>query len=386
LAIRNIWKKNKAEIIALLSGKMPNFIYGANKFKDIPVFCLHSARYPDTERQLAFLTSAGFNTLNADEFSERLQDKNYKNNGKDIVLTYDDGLSSVWTIAYPLLKKYNHKIISFILPGLIEESQQTSKNLDDCESEEERIQMTLRDCSESPLCNWAEIREMHDSGLVDFQSHGMLHRMVSTSPRILDFIHPEFDLSNYGNTHLPEYMSVNGPTREAILGHPVYEHAPLLGRSSRYNDAATIREQCAEFVREKGEEVFFNSVDWREQLSEFANDKLDLVGRNQQYISLQDDIVYEMVESKKIIDQKLNKNVSHFCFPWFVASKGSVEAAYQAGYEYMHLGAVPGFSGASVSGKPELVTRLQEEYLLALPGYRNLYSALKFKINRQANW
>ena len=104
-------QKNLPELTAFFSGRMPAYIYGRKKFPDIPVFCFHSARYPFFEQQLQFLKKNNYTTLNADEFLERLRDKNYKNNGKEMVLTFDDGLASVWSVAFPLLQKYNFKII-----------------------------------------------------------------------------------------------------------------------------------------------------------------------------------------------------------------------------------------------------------------------------------
>jgi len=156
--INRSFNKNKAEAWALVSGKMPSFVYGKKRFSDIPVFCFHSARYPLFEEQLKFLTENGYKTLTADELYERLTDKNYKNNGKEIAITFDDGMASVWTVAYPLLKHYKQKIISFILPGLIPETKGTGKTIDDAQSVEEKKTLALRDYRVDPLCNWNEIQ------------------------------------------------------------------------------------------------------------------------------------------------------------------------------------------------------------------------------------
>ena len=386
MGIKSIWDKNKAEILALLMFKMPSFVYGVRQFKDIPIFCFHSARYPDFERQLSFIKQSGFRTLDGDELLECLKDKDYKNNGKDIVLTFDDGLASVWVIAFPLLKRYNLKIISFILPGLIENSTEKSKQLDDCTNFQEILELSGCDHSDRPLCNWAEIQEMHESGLVDFQSHGMLHRLVSTTSKIVDYIHPDFDISNYGYTHVPEYQVEEGYSRKPVLGHPVYSHSPLLKETNRYEDSKKVRDACAKFVELNGGRLFFGSPDWREKLSAQVDSCFNESVEREKFTELDDDIVYELVESKRIIEEKLNKRVKHFCFPWFAASRISVEQAYKAGYETVHLGATAGFKANGEHLRVNMITRVQEEYFLALPGYKSLPSVIRFKMTRKASW
>jgi len=384
MKLQQMWRKNRAEITALLGLKMPRFVYGVRRFKDIPVFCLHNARYPDFDRQLSFLSTYGYRTLDGEELLERLGDKNYRNDGKDIVLTFDDGLATVWTVAYPLLKRYNRKIISFILPGLIDESDTTTKNLDDCSTEAEREQVAQRDFSDQPLCNWAEIREMHESGLVDIQSHGMLHRLVSTSPEIVDFISPDYDVSNYGNTHVPVYQTMGEFSRKAVLGHPVYRHAPLLSQTERYDDPWTVRESCAAYVSEHGGAAFFEKPDWRELLVGCVKDSTTSTKAETSFVSLQNDMEFELVESRNIITEKLNKSVKHFCFPWFAGMTESAELAHSSGYEALHLGATREFR--QTTSRPLPITRLQEEYLLGLPGYHGITSAFKYKFSRDVKW
>ena len=61
----------------------------------------------------------------------------------------------------------------------------------------------------------------------------------------------------------------------------------------------------------------------------------------------------------------------HFCFPWFVGAGLSAEMLDKVGYKSAHMGATNGFSQNAVVKYPLFVNRLQEEYLLALPGSNN---------------
>lgn len=385
--IKRAYEKNKAEAQALVTGRMPSFVYGVKQFKDIPVFCFHSAKFTAFENQLQFLNKNGYRTLTSDELFERLVDKDYKNDGKEIVLTFDDGMASVWTVVYPLLKKYNHKIISFILPGLMDEGKAVGKNIDDVSSEQEKVALSDRDFSDNPLCNWKEVIEMHESGFVDFQSHGMVHSLISVSPKIIDFIHPKFDTYHYGNIHIPVYRDAEGKdSREKVLGHPVYQYATRLSGKQRYFDSVDLRQACARFVKINGGEVFFEERTWRSQLKDVVR-KHGVVLDRTNYESteqMQQEIVDEVKKSKVEIEKRLNKKVSHFCFPWFVGSDVSAAILKEIGYLSAHLGETNGFKKSGSIDSPLLINRVQAEYLLALPGdgSHTLLQVLKSKIVR----
>ncbi len=386
--ISKSFKKNLPEITALLTGRMPKFVYGIKYFNDIPVFCFHSAQYPLFEKQLQYLCENGYKTLTADELYERRLDKDYKNNGKEIVITFDDGMASVWTVAYPLLKKYEHKIISFILPGLMVEGDGLGTTIDDVTSEQEKFNLSNRDHSDEPLCNWQEVKIMHESGLIDFQSHGMQHALISTSPKVIDFIHPDYDVYHYGNIHIPVYRDADGnDTRTKVLGHPVYQHAPRLSGKVQYLDPVELRRVCADYVAENGGEILFGQLDWRAKLKNIVVTYQAENTRTQNIFESESraraSIVAELVESKSCIEEKIGKTVNHFCFPWFVASQQSATIAKQSGYKSIHLGELSGYRATKELDLPLEIFRVQEEYLLRLPGKERLglKHVLKYKIN-----
>ncbi len=368
--IKSSVRKNKSEIRALVTGRMPSFVYGVKSFKDIPVFCFHSAKYPDFERQLVFLKRNGYLTLTADELYARLSDKNYRNTGKEIVLTFDDGMASVWSVAYPLLEKFEFKLVSFILPGLIEESTEVGPTIFD-DSEPERPEVADRDYSDKPLCNWQEVRTMHASGLVDFQSHGLYHSLISVSNEIVDFIHPDFDVYHYGNIHLPVYQDERGEfTRKKVLGHPVYKSRPRLLGLPRYLDPLPIRQSCEAFVKDNGGEEFFKKSNWRDELLNIVDQSKNdcSLGRFETEDDVKKEIVLEMKTSKEIIEDKLKKTIYHFCFPWFSYSEISVSALEECHYRTAHIGSINKLGTDMSKSNTLLVPRVQEEYLLRLPG------------------
>jgi len=372
--LRKSVRKNLPEVSALFTGRMPSFIYGFKNFKDIPVFCFHSAGYPHFEDQLLFLKKNNYRTLTADEQLERLLDRNYRNDGKEIALTFDDGMASVWTVAFPLLQKYEYKIVSFILPGLIEEGESVGPTIDDVENAE-KLTVVNRDYNSQPLCNWHEIKVMHESGLVDFQSHGMLHQLVSISPKIVDFISPEFDAHHYGNIHIPAYSDGSSDNlRVKVLGHPVYAHDTRFSGKRRYLDPFKIRQACAGFVEDNGGVLFFRNKGWRKEIGAFVEEQKRNAPEEVCYETEQEQNVLiekELLDSKIQIESRLRKQVRHFCFPWFKASETSARLAGECGFESIHIGAVEVFRRRTGMHYPTCVKRLQEEYLYALPGMEN---------------
>lgn len=102
------------------------------------------------ESDLRMLHEKGFNVIS---FSHMLQamEGNAEVPDNAVVITFDDGISSLYKYAFPLLKKYNLPATSFLITSR-NEMYSNFKNPDNPLSPE-------------------EIKTMHDSGLIEFQSH-----------------------------------------------------------------------------------------------------------------------------------------------------------------------------------------------------------------------
>lgn len=66
------------------------------------------------EQQMQWLYENGWQTITLDEFYEWVQGKRVVP-PKSFVITIDDGYKSVYTVAYPILKKYNYKATVFVV-------------------------------------------------------------------------------------------------------------------------------------------------------------------------------------------------------------------------------------------------------------------------------
>jgi len=78
-----------------------------------------------------------------------------------VVLTFDDGPRNHYEVVFPLLKRYGMKGVAFIAP-----------------------RFHTYNCNNSLLqpLSWQQIREMHESEAIDFQSHTYEHRYLPRWP------------------------------------------------------------------------------------------------------------------------------------------------------------------------------------------------------------
>ena len=106
------------------------------------------------EKDLQLFKEQGFTTINVSELINFVTRKDELPE-KPIMLTFDDGNLSDYVYALPLLKKYQMKAIFSIVGKFTDDYSEPDaiKNID------------------FAMLSWDEIREMHESGLADFQNH-----------------------------------------------------------------------------------------------------------------------------------------------------------------------------------------------------------------------
>ena len=119
--LQTIYRKNKEDIRALIFEIYPQFVYkNIHRLpeNDIPIFVFHSVRPDYFEHQMRYLAENNYTTLTSDELFNIVKG-NISSKSNNIALTFDDGLASLWTTAYPILKKFGLSATCFILPSWI---------------------------------------------------------------------------------------------------------------------------------------------------------------------------------------------------------------------------------------------------------------------------
>jgi peptidoglycan/xylan/chitin deacetylase (PgdA/CDA1 family) len=161
------WEKNWPEMRAALLGGLPRFVVSekpAELGNIIPVFCYHTIDHETFEADLHFLQRNEYIAIDADALLEHLQ-RRRPAPARAVVLTFDDGPRNLRQVVFPLLRRFGQRAVAFIAPGF-------------------HADQPAPDVPDRP-CTWDEIREMHDSGFVDFQSHTFEHRYLPRWPEAL---------------------------------------------------------------------------------------------------------------------------------------------------------------------------------------------------------
>lgn len=132
-------------------------------YRAIPILCYHQFSPGATARnqlavsaqafedQLAYLANNGFQVIALTELDAILSRKQPVPD-KTVVLTIDDGYRSIYTIAYPLLRKYNFPATVFLYTDFV---------------------------GGTAALSWQQLKEMQDSGLIDVQSHTKSHASLA---------------------------------------------------------------------------------------------------------------------------------------------------------------------------------------------------------------
>jgi peptidoglycan/xylan/chitin deacetylase (PgdA/CDA1 family) len=133
----------------------------------VPVFCYHEVSSTDLEADLKYLTENGYTTIDTDTLLGHLEGS-LSIPERAVVLSFDDGPRNHYDVVFPLLRRYRMTAVAFIAPRFHGEDAGTSRDM-------------AYDRNTLPL-SWTQIREMHESGYVDFQSHTYEHRYIPRWP------------------------------------------------------------------------------------------------------------------------------------------------------------------------------------------------------------
>ena len=373
------------ELGFLRGGSYPDFVCDG-RVKDlgsqIPVFLFHAVSSEDLEEKLLHLVRNGYHTVTADQLTDCIENKK-KASPKTVVLTFDDGHESLWSVAYPLLKRYGLGGVAFIVPSWLRDSEKCQWSIDHA------------------FVTWQEVITMHQSGVMDFQSHSLSHNVVFTSDTIKDFVNPTLLHSSYDRIPVPTDGEDIEESNPPALGMPIYTVAPRLSGARRYFDDEGVRKTCIMHVRERGGAAFFENTFWRNELARVADRYKSVNGLRDRFESdeeREEAMIRELAGSKEIIEKRLNKSVRHLCHPFFSGSQLAISLSSKCGYVSNYWGwPVPssGFTdryghdhlhtkchltdlstGPILTGKrtnrpgddPFKIVRLPGDYIFRLPG------------------
>ena len=364
--------KNVPELKAWLTGQMPRFVGGIADWPDAaaPVFVFHEVTPDRLEAQLRHVTRNGYETLDTQGIEAALGGRGQQR--RSIVLSFDDATSTFWTYAFPLLRKYRCRAILFAIPGLVPDDPTCYPNLEDLWAGRSWQDELTRRARVQPLCTWRELTIMHQSGIVDIQSHSLTHSRIPISPRIVDFLHPGYDTYFYGNVDVPVSSEDDPerPARKLRLGAPVFAFASRLSGRPRFKENPDMVRAVVGHVEQHGGPAFFQQRGWRAALkAQYRRWPAEALGSFESADEMAAAIHCEMVQPKRMLEERLpGKQIRHFCYPWFEGCDLADRLAAEAGYRGLFCGldtrnrALPAPLGTA------RVHRIGEDYLFRLPG------------------
>jgi hypothetical protein len=315
---------------------------------EIPVFMFHRVTRRDLEEKLAFLKMNGYHTLSLNEFMGFLmgQGDTQKN---AVLLTFDDGEKSLYQVAYPLLKDYGFQATAFVIPYFIPEEPDRT--------------------GEKGMASWNQLEEIDKSGVVDVQSHSYYHDLIFTRPELVDFYHPHFDPNPLG-IDIP-WVDENGKyTNNLPWGTPIYRFASRFGGGLRFLDDPRVRNTCAKFTAENGGKAFFQQPGWKKELGRI-HQQVSKGRDNSCYETAQSrmqSLLYNLEESKQVLEEKLDKPVRHLCLPRGEGSPLTAALSKEVGYSSIFWVTKQGRRTNKGGDSPFSIVRVKDDYIFRLPG------------------
>lgn len=321
-----------------------NFLKSDGMNSSVPVVMYHSVGihnkkwksrylncpYPIFESHLKWMKRTGFKTISLKDLYLHMKE-NKKVPKNSVVLTFDDGYLDNWVFVYPLLKKYGFKGTIYVNPDFVDRRKIVRDNLESVWSGD----VNLNKLQDSGYLSWEELKIMDEEGYMDVQSHTMTHTWYPKSSKIIDFRHPQDPYLWMTWNNFPELKPYLWSDREELIfyGQPVYENDRSIA-IKRYYEGPDLEKTLIDYVEEFGIE-FFDQGEWKEKLFKISKEyKLENPYRG--YIESDEEyekrIFFELHESKRIIEKKLNKDVEFVCWPGGGVTDTALRIASEVGY------------------------------------------------------
>jgi hypothetical protein len=343
-------------MLELLTGSYPRFLFGGGLGGILPVFHFHEVTAEFLEPRLRHLAENGYRTVTTDAVIRFVRD-GIAPPPRSVVLTFDDAWVSLWTVAAPLLRRFGMTAIVFAIPARLEDAPALRPTIDDG---------LAGDPGGPPFVTWRELQALHDSGVLDVQSHTRSHGVIFCDSTLMGFVTPEY--ARLSLTERP-LRAVNGTVEfvePAELGTPLFPTRFRLSDAWRFIPDARAVDRCRQAVSNAGGEAFFSRADWESDLRRAYGQAM---GHTETAAERLAAIRDELVLGRDLLNDRLKTTaVRSVALPWGVAGEDTRRALATSGYEIAFAEALFRRRAVAAGDDPFALMRLNGKFLMCLPG------------------
>lgn len=282
--------------------------------RGVPVFLYHQVNHlsnitPELfEEHLKILKEKKMNTITLSEYGRKETPKN------SVLITLDDGYYDNYKIVFPLLKKYNMKATIFLNTLYIGERRWQDTEIEingTANYKAMKKYMGLGDGTTEQYMTWPEIKEMYDSGLVDFQAHSHKHMAIFKGTELLGI-----------------FKEDSMDCTDVYLYKDVEEGMPKFPKRGEYSGEGIIIN--TEFFK-KFQDYYFKNLKGKSEKEiitlgqQYVNSHIDPYMKAENHEDFVKRITDEYTTNKKLIEKNLGNSVEYFCWPWGHRSRESIE-------------------------------------------------------------
>jgi len=293
-------------VLDLATGCYPAFLFGGPIGNLLPAFHFHDVTREWLEPRLQFLVENGYRTVACDDVARLVVD-GVRPAPRSLALTFDDAWESVHSVALPLLRQYGLRAILFAIPARVGNAP-----------------------GDTPFVTWAQLRELHASGIVDVQSHTRSHAMIFGGNEVVDFVRPGFEqepLLNRPITSMNGHVDTVGPD---ALGTPLYVRRSRMSDARRFVQDEAAADRCRRHVAAHGGAAFFDRPGWRRELDAIATGRGGTFETDEARATAIRD---ELARGRALLNEKLGTNtVAHVALPWGVSGAVTRQALEATGH------------------------------------------------------
>ena len=348
-----------------LAGHYPAFTVGGGVGRLLPVFHFHETTPAALEPKLQHLADNGYRTVTSSAVTAFARD-GIAPPPRSVVLAFDDAWSSVWTVAGPLLRRYQMQAIVYAIPARIRDASAVRPTI-----ENGGVDPTAIDASEDPFVTWPELRRLQDDGTFDVQSHTRTHSMVFAAPVLVDFVSPAFRAESMLNRPRVDRSGTPRFLDPAALGAPLFVRRSSMSDALRFYPDEESGARTIAHVAAAGGERFFDRPEWHTELRRVAGDAR---GAAQDASARDRAIEDELRGGREDLEARLpGHTVDHICLPWGVAGRATRAALERCGYRSAFANRFRGRFAVAAGDDPYALKRLSNRYIFALPGRGRRY-------------